>query len=145
MEELKYKDKHYVRESVEFLVPFTKTLVNILSTPNLKKWNLQRELKSLHLANLSEKDGTMSSTTKVLDFNVDILYASTRNFVLTIKGISAYEGFCIIITNKGMIVNNNASEIHMPLTKDLKIDFLENYKNPYLVTEVFLNYRDNYK
>tara|TARA_B100001996_G_scaffold171992_1_gene131229 strand:+ start:322 stop:759 length:438 start_codon:yes stop_codon:yes gene_type:complete len=145
MKELKNKDKDCIQESVEFLVPFTKTLVDILSTPNLKKWNLQRDLKSLHLVNLSEKDGTMNSTTKVLDFNVDILYASTRNFILTIKGISIYTGFCIIITNKGMVVNNNASEKPMPLAKDLKIEFLENYKSPYLITEVFLNYRDNYK
>ena len=143
MEELKQKDKNYVQESIEFLVPFTKTLVSILSTTNLKKWDLQRELKSLHLANLLEQNGTMNSTTKVLDFNVDILYASTRNFILTIKGISLYEGFSIIITNKGMAVNSNASEKPMPLAKDLKIEFLENYKSPYLVTEVFLNYRDN--
>ena len=87
----------------------------------------------------------MHSITKVLDFNVDILYASTRNFILTIKGILIYEGFSIIITNKGMIVNNNASEKPMPLAKNLKIGFLENYKSPYLVTEVFLNYRDNHK
>ena len=145
MEELKQKDKNCVQESIEFLVPFTKTLVSILSTTNLKKWDLQKEFKSLHLANLSEKDGTMSSVTKVLDFNVDILYASTRNFILTIKGTLIYEGFCIIITNKGMVVNDNVSETFMPLAKDLKIGFLENYKNPYLVTEVFLNYRDNYK
>ena len=145
MEELKHKNKDCIQESVEFLVPFTKTLVDILSTPNLKKWNLQRELKLLHLENLSEKNGTMHSITKVLDFNVDILYASTRNFILTIKGILIYEGFSIIITNKGMIVNNNASEKPMPLAKNLKIGFLENYKSPYLVTEVFLNYRDNHK
>ena len=143
MEELQNKDKNCIQESIEFLVPFTKTLVEILSIPNLKKWHLQRELKALHLANLLEQNGTMNSTTKVLDFNVDILYASTRNFILTIKGISLYEGFSIIITNKGMVVNNNASEKPMPLAKDLKIEFLENYKSPYLVTEVFLNYRDN--
>jgi len=143
MEELQNKDKNCIQESIEFLVPFTKTLVEILSIPNLKKWHLQRELKSLHLANLLEQNGTMNSTTKVLDFNVDILYASTRNFILTIKGISLYEGFSIIITNKGMVVNSNASEKPMPLAKDLKIEFLENYKSPYLVTEVFLNYRDN--
>ena len=143
MEELQNKDKNCIQESIEFLVPFTKTLVEILSIPNLKKWHLQRELKSLHLANLLEQNGTMNSTTKVLDFNVDILYASTRNFILTIKGISLYEGFSIIITNKGMVVNSNASEKPMPLAKDLKIEFLEKYKSPYLVTEVFLNYRDN--
>ena len=143
MEELQNKDKNCIQESIEFLVPFTKTLVEILSIPNLKKWHLQRELKALHLANLLEQNGTMNSTTKVLDFNVDILYASTRNFILTIKGIALYEGFSIIITNKGMVVNSNASEKPMPLAKDLKIEFLENYKSPYLVTEVFLNYRDN--
>ena len=132
----------YLTDTIEFLVPFTKTLVDLLSSSTIKEWVLLKELKNLHINNASLSDGTINITEEVKDFSVSILYVGIRNFILTIRGINQYNGFCIIITNKGIVVNDNTADSPTDEAKLLKKGFLENYKSPYLVTETFLKFRN---
>ena len=87
-------------------------------------------------------DGAINTTNIVENFSVSILYVGIRNFILTIRGIEEYDGFCIIVTNKGIVVNDNSSETPKDLAKDLKQSFLSNYKSPYLITDTFLKFRN---
>tara|TARA_Y100000768_G_scaffold337324_1_gene279421 strand:+ start:393 stop:833 length:441 start_codon:yes stop_codon:yes gene_type:complete len=132
----------YLTDTIEFLVPFTKTLVDLLSSSTIKEWVLLKELKNLHIHNASLSDGTINITEEVKDFSVSILYVGIRNFILTIRGINQYNGFCIIITNKGIVVNDNSADSPTDEAKLLKQGFLDNYKSPYLVTETFLKFRN---
>ena len=43
-------------------------------------------------------------------------------------------------TNKGIIVHDNVSDDPKLLAKDLKNLFTKNYKSPYLVTDIFLDF-----
>lgn len=135
-------EKNYLCNTVEFLVPFTKTLVDLLSSSTIKEWMLLRELKNLHINNASLSDGTINTTTEVKDFSVSILYVGIRNFILTIRGMNHYNGFCIIVTNKGIVVNDNSADSPTDEAKLLKKDFLGNYKSPYLITDAFLKFRN---
>lgn len=132
----------YLTDTIEFLVPFTKTLVDLLSSSTIKEWVLLKELKNLHINNASLSDGTINITEEVKDFSVSILYVGIRNFILTIRGINQYNGFCIIITNKGIVVNDNSADSPTDEAKLLKQGFLENYKSPYLITDTFLKFRN---
>ncbi len=69
-----------------------------------------------------------------------MLYGGTRNFLLKIEGLSVYMGFCILVTNKGMLVNSEAAENPLPSASDLKDLFLDTYKSPYLLTNTFLKF-----
>jgi hypothetical protein len=60
--------------------------------------------------------------------------------MLKIEGMSHYLGFCILVTNKGMLVNGDAAIEPLPLATDLKNSFLDNYKSPYLLTDTFLKF-----
>tara|TARA_B100000073_G_scaffold315944_1_gene292215 strand:+ start:82 stop:510 length:429 start_codon:yes stop_codon:yes gene_type:complete len=132
-----------VENNVDFLVPFTKSLVELLSKVDIQKWNLIKEFKNLNLNNISDKDGTISVNEFFFDFSVSIIYAGTRNFILTIKGISHFRGFSIIITNKGMLVHSDAEDNPTSEAKFLQDQFLKNYKDPYLLTKAFLDFRQN--
>tara|TARA_Y100001970_G_C14225093_1_gene855135 strand:+ start:783 stop:1223 length:441 start_codon:yes stop_codon:yes gene_type:complete len=129
-------------KTVEFLVPFTKTIVELLSSVTIKEWALVKELKTLHMDKVAFSDGTINTTSTIKNFSVSIMYVGIRNFILTIRGIDEYDGFCIIVTNKGIVVNDNSSESPKELAKDLKQSFLDNYKSPYLITDTFLQFRN---
>tara|TARA_B100001057_G_scaffold168869_1_gene169571 strand:+ start:1651 stop:2091 length:441 start_codon:yes stop_codon:yes gene_type:complete len=129
-------------KTVEFLVPFTKTIVELLSSATIKEWALVKELKMLHMDKVAFSDGTINTTSTIKNFSVSIMYVGIRNFILTIRGIDEYDGFCIIVTNKGIVVNDNSSESPKELAKDLKQSFLDNYKSPYLITDTFLQFRN---
>ena len=131
----------YLSQTIEFLVPFTKTLVDLLSSATVKEWVLVRELKALHISNASLSGGTINTTSEVKDFSVSIHYVGIRNFILTIRGINDFNGFCIIVTNKGIVVNDNSADSPTNEAKLLKISFLDNYKSPYLITDAFLKFR----
>ena len=60
-----------------------------------------------------------------------------------IKGEYYYKGFSIIITNKGMLVHSDADINSTSEAQILRDQFLKNYKDPYLLTETFLNFRQN--
>ena len=141
-ESIDQNDKKYLTDTVEFLVPFTKTLVDLLSSSSVKEWVLLSELKNLHINNATISDGTINTTAEVKDFSVSILYVGIRNFILTIRGMNQYNGFCIIITNKGIVVNDNSSDSPTDEAKLLKKGFLDNYKSPYLITDTFLKFRN---
>ena len=131
---------HVTRASVEFLVPFTKILVNHLSDPDISFEDFKRELEKIKVTGFVEKDGQIESISVINNFRVYVLYSGTRNFLLRIEGTQDFLGFCILLTNKGMNVNGDACIGSMPLANNLKDEFLENYKSPYLVTETFLNF-----
>ena len=129
-----------IDEMVDFLVPFTNTMVNKLSSTEITKWNFKREVKKLKIDNFTDNNGIIESYSIVFGLKIYVLYEGTRNFIFKLEDISGYIGFTIMITNKGMIVHDDAADNANPLSKDLKKAFLENYKSPYLVTKTFLNF-----
>ena len=129
-----------IDEMVDFLVPFTNTMVNKLSSTEITKWNFKREVKKLKIDNFTDNNGIIESYSTVFGLKIYVLYEGTRNFIFKLEDISGYIGFTIMITNKGMIVHDDAADDANPLSKDLKKAFLENYKSPYLVTKTFLNF-----
>ena len=135
-----HDNTHVTRASVEFLVPFTKILVNHLSAPDISIKNFKKELEKIKITGFVEKDGQIESISVINNFRVYVLYSGTRNFLLRIEGTKDFLGFCILLTNKGMNVNGDACIGSMPLANNLKDEFLENYKSPYLLTETFLNF-----
>ena len=136
-------DNRDVKVAVDFLVPFTNTLVNLLSKADLSFWDFKKELNNIKITNIIDKDIQIESNSIIFDFKVYILYSGTRNFILKIEGISEFSGFCIMVTNKGMAVNHDAAINSLPLAKELKEQFLLNYKSPYLLTETYLNFLNN--
>lgn len=129
-----------VKSSVEFLVPFTNILVNNLSVTDISFSDFKIALKKIKIIDFIEKDGQLESSSIINDFRVYILYSGTRNYISRIEGTGDFLGFCILLTNKGMNVNGDASLKSEPLANELKEQFLENYKSPYLLTETFLNF-----
>tara|TARA_B100001250_G_scaffold120756_1_gene102494 strand:- start:137 stop:583 length:447 start_codon:yes stop_codon:yes gene_type:complete len=136
-------DNRDVKVAVDFLVPFTNTLVNLLSKADLSFWDFKKELNNIKITNIIDKDIQIESNSIIFNFKVYILYSGTRNFILKIEGISEFSGFCIMVTNKGMAVNHDAAIDSLPLAKELKEQFLLNYKSPYLLTETYLNFLNN--
>ena len=136
-------DERDVNVAVDFLVPFTNTLVNLLSKADLSFWDFKKELNNIKITNIIDKDIQIESNSIIFNFKVYILYSGTRNFILKIEGISEFSGFCIMVTNKGMAVNHDAAINSLPLAKELKEQFLLNYKSPYLLTETYLNFLNN--
>ena len=135
-----HNNAHVTKSSVEFLVPFTKILVNHLSTPDISIEDFKAELEKIKVTGFIEKGSQIESISIINNFRVYVLYSGTRNFLSRIEGTKDFLGFCILLTNKGMNVNGDACIDSMPLANNLKDEFLENYKNPYLVTETFLNF-----
>ena len=43
------ESQNEITTTVEFLVPFTKSIVDLLSDSEIKEWVLTKELKNLHL------------------------------------------------------------------------------------------------
>ena len=136
-------DNRDVKVAVDFLVPFTNTLVNLLSKADLSFWDFKKELNNIKITNIIDKDIQIESNSIIFNFKVYILYSGTRNFILKIEGISEFSGFCIMVTNKGMAVNHDAAINSLPLAKELKEQFLLNYKSPYILTETYLNFLNN--
>ena len=85
--------------AVDFLVPFTNILVNLLSEKNITTWEFKKKLNKIKITNLSEKDGQVESSSVINNFRVYLLYGGTRNFLLKIEDISIYTKCCIICTN----------------------------------------------
>ena len=135
-----HNNAHVTKHSVEFLVPFTKILINHLSVPDISIEDFKAELEKIKVTGFVEKDGQIESISIINNFRVYVLYSGTRNFLLRIEGTKDFLGFCILLTNKGMNVNGDACIGSTPLANNLKDEFLENYKSPYLVTETFLNF-----
>ena len=129
-----------LQNATEFLVPFTNILVNLLSEKNITIWEFKKKLNNIKITDLSEKDGQVESLSIINNFRVYVLYGGARNFMLKIEGMSHYLGFCILVTNKGMLVNGDAAIDPLPLAVDLKNSFLDNYKSPYLLTDTFLKF-----
>ena len=128
------------KQGSDFLVPFVSSIIGILTSHELSSLEVKKSLKKLKIKNIRTKDDQIESQTRVLDFKVYILYVGVKNYIFKIEGLEHYDGFSFMETNKGMIVHDNVSDSPKLLAKDLKILFLKNYKVPYPVTEIFLNF-----
>ena len=128
------------KQSVDFLVPFISALVSILTSHDMSSFEVKRELKKLKINGIRTKGEQIESNSKILDFKVYILYVGARNYILKIEGLDHCSGFSFMETNKGMIVHDNVVDDPKPLAKDIKKLFIKNYKSPYAITEVFLNF-----
>ena len=87
-----------LQNAVDFLVPFTNILINLLSEKNITIWEFKKKLNKIKISNLSDKDGQVESSSVINNFRVYLLYGGTRNFLLKIEGLSIYIGFCILVT-----------------------------------------------
>jgi len=101
---------------------------------------VKKRLKKLKIKNIRTKGDQIESLTRVIDFKVYILYAGVKNYIFKIEGLEHFDGFSFMETNKGMIVHDNVTDKPKPLAKDLKNLFIKNYKSPYPVTDVFLDF-----
>lgn len=136
-----YKDNGLaIKSSVEFLVPFTNILVNQLSVSDISFDDFKEAMEKIKVVNFIEKDGQLESSSIINNFRVYIQYSGTRNYISRIEGTGSFLGFCILLTNKGMSVNGEACLKSEPLSNNLKDEFLENYKSPYLLTKTFLEF-----
>ena len=128
------------KQAVDFLVPFISSVVSILTTKELSSFDVKKQLKKLKIKNIRTKGDQIESQTRVLDFKVYILYAGVRNYIFKVEGLAHYSGFLFMETNKGMIVHDNVDDDPKLLAKDLKVLFTKNYKSPYPVTDIFLEF-----
>lgn len=145
MDNKKTKLQESIRNSLakqgsDFLVPFVSSIISILTSHELSGLEVKKSLKKLKIKNITTKDDQIESQTRVIDFKVYILYAGVKNYIFKIEGLEHYEGFSFMETNKGMIVHDNVTDDPKPLAKDLKNLFIKNYKSPYPVTDVFLDF-----
>ena len=145
MDEKKIKLQKSIRSSlakqaVDFLVPYISSVVNILTSKEFNAFEVKTELKKLKIKNIRTKENQIEAQARILDFRIYILYAGVRNYIFKVEGLDHYAGFSFMETNKGMIVHDNVVDNPKLLAKDLKNLFSKNYKSPYPVSDIFLNF-----
>ncbi len=128
------------KQAVDFLVPYISNIVNVLTSKDIDSLEVKRKLRKLKINKVSTRGNQIEFNSNILDFKVYILYAGVRNYILKVEGLEHYSGFSFMETNKGMIVHDNVVENPKLLAKDVKELFLKNYKNPYPITKVFLDF-----
>ena len=131
------------KQAVDFLVPYISSIVGILTAHDINSVEVKRRLKDLKIRNIRTKGDQIESSSRVLDFKVYILYVGVKNYIFKVEGLDHYAGFSFMETNKGMIVHDNVVDEPKLLAKDLKKLFTKNYKSPYAVTDIFLNFINN--
>ncbi len=128
------------KQGSDFLVPFISSTISVLTSHEFSSLEVKKRLKKLKLKNIKTDGDKIELQSKALDFNVYILYVGVKNYIFKIEGLNHYSGFVFMQTNKGIIVHDNVSDDPKLLAKDLKNLFTKNYKSPYLVTDVFLDF-----
>jgi len=131
------------KQAVDFLVPYISSIVAILTSHDINSIEVKRQLKALKIRNIRTKGDQIESSSRVLDFKVYILYVGVKNYIFKVEGLDHYAGFSFMETNKGMIVHDNVVDEPKLLAKDVKNLFTKNYKSPYAVTDIFLNFINN--
>ena len=131
------------KQAVDFLVPYISSIVGILTSHDINSIEVKRQLKALKIRNIRTKGDQIESSSRVLDFKVYILYVGVKNYIFKVEGLDHYAGFSFMETNKGMIVHDNVVDEPKLLAKDVKNLFTKNYKSPYAVTDIFLNFINN--
>ena len=121
-------------------MPYISSVVNILTSKEFNAFEVKTELKKLKIKNIRTKENQIEAQARILDFRIYILYAGVRNYIFKVEGLDHYAGFSFMETNKGMIVHDNVVDNPKLLAKDLKNLFSKNYKSPYPVTDIFLNF-----
>jgi len=128
------------KQGSDFLVPFISSVISILTSHEISVLEVKKKLKKLKISNIVNVNGQVESQSTVLDFNIYILYVGVKNYIFKVEGINHYSGFSYMETNKGMIVHDNVADNPKILAKDLKILFMKNYKSPYVISDVFLDF-----
>ena len=124
-------------------MPYISSIVGILTSHDINSIEVKRQLKALKVRNIRTKGDQIESSSRVLDFKVYILYVGVKNYIFKVEGLDHYAGFSFMETNKGMIVHDNVVDEPKLLAKDVKNLFTKNYKSPYAVTDIFLNFINN--
>lgn len=145
MDDKKIKLQESIRSNLakqgsDFLVPFISSVINLLTSHEITLLEIKKQLKNLNINNIKTENNQIESQERVLDFNVYILYVGVKNYILKVEGLDHYNGFSFMQTNKGIIVHDNVADNPQLLAKDLKNLFLKNYKSPYPISDVFLNF-----
>ena len=128
------------KQAVDFLVPFISSVINLLTDKDLSLREVKINLKKLRITNIETKGQQIEVQSKILDFQIYILYVGVRNYIFKVEGLDHYAGFSFMETNKGMIIHDNIVDDSKLLAKDLKVLFSKNYKSPYPVTDIFLDF-----
>ena len=128
------------KQGADFLVPFVSSIINLLTSHEITLFEIKKKLKKLKINNIKTGNKQIESQTRVLDFNVYILYVGVKNYILKVEGLDHYSGFSFMQTNKGIIVHDNVADEPKLLAKDLKNLFIKNYKSPYPISDVFLDF-----
>ena len=128
------------KQGVDFLVPFISSVITSLTDKDLSLREVKISLKKLRITNIETKGQQIEVQSKILDFQIYILYVGVRNYIFKVEGLDHYAGFSFMETNKGMIVHDNIVDDSKLLAKDLKVLFSKNYKSPYPVTDIFLDF-----
>ena len=67
------KEEINIKSSVDFLVPFTNVVVNLLSSVDLVKNDLEIKLGELQINKISDDEGRLEFSSIILDFEIYIL------------------------------------------------------------------------
>ncbi len=140
---IKEEERNNIRLSIDFLVPFISSLINLLSSQNIKKSDFIQQMKKLKMEKISDSNWKIESSATILNFKFYVLYTGTRSFVLKVDGLSDYNGFSFMETNKGINIHDSNSKPSTYLTKALKEEFLKKYKSPYLITDSYKEFLSN--
>ncbi len=128
------------KQGSDFLVPYISSIINLLTSHEITLLEIKKKLKKLKINNIKTENNQIESQSRVLDFNVYILYVGVKNYILKVEGLDHYNGFSFMQTNKGIIVHDNVADEPKLLAKDLKNLFVKNYKSPYPISDVFLDF-----
>ena len=89
------KEEINIKSSVDFLVPFTNVVVNLLSSVDLVKNDLEIKLGELQINKISDDEGRLEFSSIILDFEIYILYVRARSFVFKIATTCRYKQYTI--------------------------------------------------
>ncbi len=140
---IKEEERNNIRLSIDFLVPFISSLINLLSSQNIKKSDFIQQMKKLKMEKILDSNWKIEFSATILNFKFYVLYTGTRSFVLKVDGLSDYNGFSFMETNKGINIHDSNSKPSTYLTKALKEEFLKKYKSPYLITDSYKEFLSN--
>ena len=107
---IKEEERNNIRLSIDFLVPFISSLINLLSSQNIKKSDFIQQMKKLKMEKISDSNWKIESSATILNFKFYVLYTGTRSFVLKVDGLSDYNGFSFMETNKGINIHDSNSK-----------------------------------
>ena len=73
------------KQGSDFLVPFISSAISVLTSHEFSSLEVKKRLKKLKLKNIKTDGDKIELQSKVLDFNVYILYVGVKNYILKLK------------------------------------------------------------